>query len=121
MKTSERERIEALLLAERDRAMADLHHVEADEAEPQSISGGGRVGTQWAQAETASDVQEQESDFITASRASAHLTDLDEALRLLLEDPDALIRCVGCGGAIGSERLELVPWSRLCARCARAS
>ena len=121
MKAIERERMEALLLAERDRVTAALHRVEEDEAEAQSVSAGGLARTQWTHADAASDVQEEEADFITASRASAHLTEVDDALRLLHEDPDALVRCERCGGAIAPERLELVPWSRLCAGCATAS
>jgi RNA polymerase-binding transcription factor DksA len=115
-----RERLEALLLAERDRTASDLHQVEEDEAEAPMVSGGGLVRTEWAQAEVASDVQEEEGDFIIATRASAHLAEIDEALRLLAADPQSFGRCSRCDVAIEWARLELVPWSRLCAACARA-
>jgi RNA polymerase-binding transcription factor DksA len=119
MDTSERGRIEALLLAERDRTLAELHRIEQEEAESQSVTGGGLARTQWTQADAASDVQEEESDFISASRASTHLAELDDALRLLADDPDALTRCRSCARAIPRRRLDLVPWSRLCGRCVR--
>jgi RNA polymerase-binding transcription factor DksA len=121
MDTRERERIEGLLLAERDRTMAILHRAEEEESEAQSVSGGGLPRTDWAHADAASDTEEEESDFITASRASTHLTEIDDALRLLAEDPQALSHCERCRRAIETERLDIVPWSRRCAACARAS
>jgi RNA polymerase-binding transcription factor DksA len=120
MKTGTRERLEKLLLDERDRLAEDLRRIEEEEAEPQAVSGGAVARTEWTQAEAASDSQEQEADFMLATRASARLAEVHEALRLLNEDPDALARCSRCGTAIEPARLELVPWTRLCADCARA-
>jgi RNA polymerase-binding transcription factor DksA len=112
-------RLERLLLAERDRASADLHQFEEDEAEPQAVSAGGVARTEYTRADAASDVQEEAADFMMATRASARLAEVDEALRLLATDPDALGHCRQCGAAVEPERLEMVPWSRLCATCAR--
>lgn len=113
-------RLERLLLAERDRTLAALHHAQEDEAQAQSVTGGGLARTQWTLAEAASDAQEEAADFITVTRAGDHLEEIDDALRMLVDDPDALFRCAPCGKSVERERLELVPWTRLCAACARA-
>jgi RNA polymerase-binding transcription factor DksA len=119
MRSDLRLRIEATLLAERDRATSDLHQIEEDEAEAPAISSGSLAGTRWNQADAASDVQEEEGDFITATRLSARVADIDAALWLLARDPDAFSRCGRCRSPIERMRMELVPWSRLCGNCAR--
>lgn len=115
-----RAHVESLLLAERDRTVEALHRAEDEERESQTVSGGALARVQWEPAEAASDVQEEEADFLTITRASAHLAEVDAALRTLADDPDALAFCSRCGWAVERARLELVPWTRLCAQCARA-
>ena len=119
MRPNQRLRITANLLAERNRATSDLHRIEEDEAEAPTQSSGGLVRPQWNQAEVASDVQEAEGDFIVATRLSARLAEIDDALRLLAEDPETFSHCGHCRSPIERMRMELVPWSRLCASCAR--
>ncbi|MDY7103488.1 MAG: TraR/DksA C4-type zinc finger protein [Actinomycetota bacterium] len=46
----------------------------------------------------------------------ARLAQLDEALADL--DRDAYDRCTSCGGPIGAARLEVLPGTRVCVRCA---
>lgn len=115
-----RARLEALLLAERDRTSAVLHRIEDEEAEPQSVSGGASTRTELTPAEAASDIQEETLDFSLATRASAHLARIDQALRELAADPEGFAACDRCGAPIERARLELVPWSGVCASCARA-
>lgn len=115
-----RARIESLLLAERDRTTDVLHRIEAEESEPQSVSGGAGTRVELTPAEAASDVQEESMDFSLATRASAHLARVDEALRSLAADPAGFAACSRCGAPIERARLELVPWSGVCASCARA-
>ena len=113
-------RMEGLLLAERERATDMLRQAQADEAEAQSVSAGDVRRTPLTPGDAASDVQEEETDFITAARASRHLAEVDDALRAFAEDPDSLAVCSRCNWAIERARLELVPWTRTCALCARA-
>ena len=109
---------ERILLVTREQLLHDLNQAEAEEEEPQFLSGGSAI--RWAEgAEIASDVQEQEADFVQMSRLSSRLELVDEALRLLRDDPEAFAACRHCGGEIAEKRLHLVPWSRLCAACAR--
>jgi RNA polymerase-binding transcription factor DksA len=119
MRTGRRYRIEATLLAERDRAASDLHQIEEEEAQTQSVSSGTLARTHGTDAEAASDVQEETADFITATRLSARLAEIDDALRLLAQNPTEFVRCGRCASEIEGVRLELVPWSRLCSTCAR--
>jgi RNA polymerase-binding transcription factor DksA len=109
---------EDLLLESRDRLLHDLRQLESEEEEPQVISGGG--ARRWVNgADVASDVQEQESDFVHLNRISHRLEMVDDALDLLRRDPEEFGTCRFCGGEIRVRRLQLVPWSRLCSRCAR--
>jgi len=47
------------------------------------------------------------------------LTDVERALRKL--DNGTYGLCERCGEAIGADRLEAIPWARLCIRCKRAA
>lgn len=109
---------EAILMAMWDQLLRDLNHVEAEEAEPQMVSSGSAL--RWGEgAEVASEVQEQETDFLHMDRLRQRLEKVEEALQLLRSDPGAFGACRHCGGEISEKRLRLVPWSRLCAACAR--
>lgn len=118
MSTTRASEYERILLATRERLLHDLNQAEAEEEEPPLVSGGSAI--RWADgAEMASDVQEQEADFAQMDRLSRRLELVDEALLLLRDDPAAFGVCRHCGGEIAEKRLSLVPWSRLCAECAR--
>jgi RNA polymerase-binding transcription factor DksA len=119
METGRRSRVRERLLEERERALGDLRAFERDEAEPQSVSGGDVPRRPDSQADAASDTYEMETDFLLAQRESERLAQVDDALRLLAGHPVELFRCRSCGREIEKERLELVPWSRTCASCAR--
>ena len=66
-------------------------------------------------AEQGTDTMEQEKAFIYASREGNLLYHLDLALERIEKGDYGL--CVNCGEAIGSERLEVVPHTRLCIKC----
>lgn len=109
---------ESILLETRERLLHDLHQAEAEEAEPPLFSGGSAI--RWAEgAEVASDVHEQESDFTHVNRLSHRLELVDEAIQLLRRDPEQFGHCTWCGAEISRNRLREVPWSRVCAGCAR--
>ena len=119
MSRTDLEQIERRLLEERDRTLESLQQAIEEESEGQRESAGelSRMPTHLADA--ASDTQEAEKDLANANRESRQLTLIDDALRRLREDPDAYTTCERCGARIEVERLELVPWTRLCASCAR--
>jgi DnaK suppressor protein len=68
-------------------------------------------------ADDGTDTMEQEKEFLLASAEGRQLMDIDAALRMLYQNPDEFDRCESCGQDIGSERLELVPWTRFCIDC----
>jgi len=68
-------------------------------------------------ADEGTDTMEQEKDFLLASQDGRQLMEIDAALRMLYGNPDEFGACERCGRDIGVERLELVPWARLCVAC----
>ena len=94
------ERITALTAAEQ--ALAASQGEESD-------AGGG-------QADVASDVAEQALDLTLERAEREHLAEVDAALRRLEEGRYGM--CDACGLPIPIERLQALPWARLCVRCA---
>lgn len=119
MSRTDLDHIERRLLEERDQTLENLQQAKEEEAEGQRESAGelSRMPTHLADA--ASDTQETEKDLANADRESHQLTLIDDALRRLREDPETYTSCERCDAHIEDERLELVPWTRLCASCAR--
>jgi len=111
--------MERRLLGERERALDDLRQATEEESEGQRESAGELSRMPTHMADAASDTQEAEKDLANASRESNQLALIDTALRILREDPDAYTTCERCGAEIETERLDVVPWARVCAGCAR--
>lgn len=113
------EHLEERLLEERERALKDLQEAEDEESEGQRESAGELSRSPYHMADAASDTQEAEKDFAVVNRETEKLTLIDEALELLRTDPEAYRTCQECGSTIEAERLDVVPWTRLCASCAQ--
>jgi RNA polymerase-binding transcription factor DksA len=111
--------LERRLLDERDQTLDGIRQAEAEEHEGQRESAGELARSPSGIAHAASDTQEAEKDWANIHRESEQLARIDEALRLLREEPEVYATCSRCGGEIELPRLELVPWARLCAACAR--
>jgi RNA polymerase-binding transcription factor DksA len=111
--------LESRLLEEREQTLESIQQVAEEESEGQREASGelSRMPTHLADA--ASDTQEAEKDLANATRESHKLAQIDEALRLLREDAEAYATCERCGRTIESQRLDMVPWTRLCASCSR--
>ncbi len=118
--TIDLEHLERRLLDERRQTLETLQQAEAEASEGQRQSSGALSRVPTHVADAASDTQEEEKDLANVSRASDQLAEIDEALRRLREEPEAYQTCARCGRKIEPARLELVPWTRLCASCARA-
>ena len=109
---------ERILIGERIRTLGALHHLEADESEPQGASAGNTVRSHESLADAASETLEQETDFALVTRFSERLAAIDTALVTLREHVDQFAVCCECGESIGSRRLQLVPWTTVCGNCA---
>ena len=116
MNEEQRAHLEKRLQEEREKALDTLRQAEAEESTPQGEAAGDVSRFPTHLADEGSDTEEQERDFIVASQASEVLERIDAALELLYEDPVAYARCERCGEPIEMERLDLIPWTRLCAR-----
>ena len=71
--------------------------------------------TYGSQAAAATQVFEQERELAMRERATLHLEAVDAALARLDTGSDG--PCARCGRAIGSERLEALPWAAHCIEC----
>jgi DnaK suppressor protein len=109
MNDSQRARFERQILAERRRLEQDLARVGG---EPRTATGDrGRFADDAARSSVGASV---EDDQALMSHTARELTELDEALRKLREDPLRFGVCAICGKAIPFERLRLVPSTRHC-------
>lgn len=116
----QRSQIEFRLLEEREEAMEALaRFAEANEV-PFNEQAGELSSYRAHLADIGTEAMEQEQQMLLASNEGRRLNAALDALRRLYDDPDAFGRCERCGGAIGFERLELVPAARSCAACQRA-
>jgi len=109
MNDSQRARFERQILAERRR----LEQVQARlEDEPRVATGDrGRFADDAVRSSVGASA---EDDRALMSHTARELSELDEALRRLREDPDRFGVCATCGKAIPTERLRLVPGTRHC-------
>jgi DnaK suppressor protein len=112
MNQKNRDHIEQRLLQERERAVKALRQLDAGDAED-----GDLTTYPFHLADEGTDTMEQEKEFLLKSVEGRLVTDIDEALRTLYKDPDQFGKCMNCGSNIVFERLELVPWARLCLNC----
>ncbi len=120
MDEANRKNIESRLMEERERIMSSLDRV--DEAATIATDEDGELtryplhpadqGTDSMSAETAMALLSQESDRLTL---------VDDALMRMTAEPDTFGQCDNCGRAIPQERLEMVPWTRLCLDCQTAN
>jgi RNA polymerase-binding transcription factor len=117
MSKSELEYLEKRLLKERERALKALRALD-DSVSP--TSGDGDLTTYPLHlADEGTDTMEQEQSFLLLSKEGRLLIDIDEALRTVYKEPERFGKCIHCGSAIAFERLDLVPWARLCVDCQR--
>ncbi len=117
MKQNERDHLEKRLLRERERVLKALRQL--DETLALLESDGDMTNYPLHLADEGTDTMEQEQSFLLLSKEGRLLIDIDEALRTLYKEPDRYGRCNNCGEAIVFERLDIVPWTKLCVTCQR--
>jgi DnaK suppressor protein len=107
MDATDPDAIRASLLAERRRLVAEIG---------EAIVAPGQM-TYGSQAAAASQVFAQQRDLALRDRADQQLVLVEEALARL--DAGTFGTCVRCGGPIGADRLEALPWAARCIDCQR--
>ena len=117
MKQSERDHLEKRLLRERERVIKALRQLDDTLAQ---LEGDGELTNYPLHlADEGTDTMEQEQSFLLLSKEGRLLIEIDEALRTLYKEPDRYGVCDNCGEPIAFERLDIVPWTRLCVSCQR--
>ena len=117
MTKKEIEHLEMRLLRERERVIKALRQLD-DSVSP--TSGDGDLTTYPLHlADEGTDTMEQEQSFLLLSKEGRLLIDIVESLRTLYKEPEHYGRCTNCSQEILFERLDLVPWAKLCVECQR--
>ena len=120
MNDSDRKRIEERLLEERRGRLEAL--AELDERFKERLEMGDDDLTNYPlhMADEGTDTMEQEKEFLLAHTEGEQLMEIDDSLRTLYKEPDRFGQCDECGGEISMDRLDIVPWAKLCISCKRA-
>lgn len=109
----QRDRIEKLLLREREQMLELLEQFQDDNQGMRDRSGEMSL-YRFHPADLGTEMMEKEKAFLLASNEGRRLYEIDEALRRLYRDPETFGKCERCGGEIGFERLEVIPHARFC-------
>jgi DnaK suppressor protein len=119
MNESETRQVEQRLQKERERAVEALENFERQRSDSLEEASGELSSYPFHMADVGTDAMEQEKRLLLESREGELLWAIDEALRRLYRDADSFGICEECGRRISMERLDVLPWTTLCAECAR--
>ena len=107
------EDVRARLETTRDTLRRELAELTAAPRDPMgTVAFGKRVG------EGTNQAIERITQVDAAKKLDAKLRDVERALEK--DDEGTYGVCDSCGGPIGAERLEAIPWATLCVSCASA-
>ena len=115
------EHFERRLSEERKRTLENLKQTEERERKGPREAAGALTQMPTHPADAGSETQVTEKDMANLARESDQIARIDEALRLIREEPELYEVCEECGEQISRERLEIVPWTRHCADCATSA
>lgn len=107
---------EQRLLAERQRILKEMGHLENTVLKVnQRDSAGDLSGYSFHMADVGTDAMEREKAFLFASNEGQLLKEINEALRRVYRGEYGV--CENCGQPIARARLEAMPYARLCLSC----
>jgi DnaK suppressor protein len=110
------ERFEKLLAEERKRVLEELDWVEQNYIGRSRKESTGDVSSYSVHpADGATDSMEVEKAYMIGAASGEVLEDIDEALGNIKKGSYG--KCVECGEDISMERLEAVPYAKLCIQC----
>jgi DnaK suppressor protein len=119
MTEEQRKHLERRLLEERARALRAVGSFSEQSSATEREQAGDLTAYPLHQADEGTDTMEREMDYQLASRQTALLSQIDEALRTLYETPERYGQCERNGHEISFERLDVMPWVRTCERHAQ--
>lgn len=110
------QRFEARLIEERKRCLDELGHLESEELMINQKEASGDLSSySFHMADQGSDTMEREKNVFLVSSKGNDLYEIDQAL---LRIKDGIYgNCIRCGKEIERERLEAMPYARLCIKC----
>ena len=109
---SQRDQLERLLLAERERVTAALDRLGVRFAETEQDADGDLSKLPFHPADLGTDESDRQVDAGEETRLDRALHEIDAALERLYRDPASFGRDERTGEDIPFERLELIPWAR---------
>jgi len=112
----QRDRIEKLLLREREQMVELLEQFQENEQDMRERAGEMSL-YRMHMADLGTESQEKEKEFLLASSEGRRLYEVDDALRRLYKEPETFGVCENCGKDITFERLEVIPYARRCVDC----
>jgi RNA polymerase-binding transcription factor DksA len=112
---AQRKHLERRLLDERARISQDLtRYTAAGGAEDEQDRAGDLSKMPFHQADQGTDTMDAELAASNATRQSAELAQIDDALERLTKTPEQFGICEESGKEIPFERLDIIPWARTC-------
>jgi RNA polymerase-binding transcription factor DksA len=111
--SSQLKKIEARLLEERARLIAQLNEfTNAESAEDSQEQAGNLSKLPFHQADLGTDTANEELEASIATRRSAEIGEIDAALERLRTSPEKFGLDENTGESIPFERLDIIPWAR---------
>lgn len=120
MNQEQRSHLEQRLIKERERALRALSQFDEIARIAQRATDGDLTIYPLHLADEGTDTMEREKEFLLASKEGRQLYWINDALRRAYREPDQFGKCLECSAEISPERLDIVPWARLCVNCQRA-
>jgi len=119
MRSRDLARFEKLLLDERARVARELEEQEATARRAPRDSSGDLSAYAFHMADVGTDAMGREQNFMLAANLGRTLSEIEEALQRVREGRYGV--CDRCAKAIGSKRLEALPYARFCLACQEAA
>jgi len=111
--SAQRDHLEQRLREERARALRALNRSVTDsESASEQDRTGELTKMPFHMADLGTDAMNEELDASNATRMSAEVAEIDDALERLYRDPERFGICADTGREIPLERLEIIPWAR---------
>jgi DnaK suppressor protein len=117
MDRTQLERIERLLLREREKTLRSLGRFSEQSKLTRESADADLSSYSFHMADQGTDAMEREKSFLFASKEGRYLYRVEEALRRLYSDPENFGKCHSCQKEIPFERLEALPHARYCLDC----
>lgn len=115
MEEKDKENLKQFLVQLRDEIIKNLDNNEDDLSSSMKDSSGEHSSYSFHLADLGTDTSEREKSFMMAAKESDVLYDIENALKKFQTNEYGI--CEKCGGDISLQRLEALPYAKLCLDC----